>query len=102
MIEASTNRRYWALPDDHPIFPGHFPDQPIVPGALLLDWVVQAVAQRLSRQASQLRIDSAKFLHPVGPNDRVEIILSEGSGNWRFTLKTDAQTIANGIVSLVP
>lgn len=65
------------FPADHPASAGHFPGNPIIPGALLLDEAVAAVAARLERTGVVL-IRVAKFLHPVRPSDAVRM-------QWRFT-----------------
>ena len=57
------------FPVDHPTAAGHFPGNPIIPGAVLLGEVLQAVAGADARFV----IRSAKFLHPVRPGDAVVI-----------------------------
>jgi 3-hydroxyacyl-[acyl-carrier-protein] dehydratase len=59
---------------DHPTGPGHFPGNPMIPGALLLDAVIAAIAGE-SRDAP-MRIRSAKFLRSVRPGEDLDI-------NWR-------------------
>jgi 3-hydroxymyristoyl/3-hydroxydecanoyl-(acyl carrier protein) dehydratase len=59
------------IPADHPTAPGHFPGNPILPGALLLDWVVAAIAGERDGEAVQIK--SAKFLQPVRPGARVAL-----------------------------
>lgn len=51
-------------PLEHPCYAGHFPGEPIVPGVLLLDLIVEA----LRRGAPRL-IDGVKFHHAVRPGD---------------------------------
>ena len=58
-----------AYSTDHPTAAGHFPGNPIIPGALLLDHVLRAMA--LPEALREVR--SAKFLRPVRPGDRVVI-----------------------------
>jgi 3-hydroxymyristoyl/3-hydroxydecanoyl-(acyl carrier protein) dehydratase len=58
---------------DHPTAAGHFPGNPILPGALLLDEVVLAIAAGESRNAGAPMVRSAKFLHPVRPGDRLAL-----------------------------
>jgi len=56
---------------DHPTAAGHFPGNPIIPGAVLLDKVLQAVASAGNGGRSVIR--SAKFLQPVRPGDALVI-----------------------------
>jgi 3-hydroxymyristoyl/3-hydroxydecanoyl-(acyl carrier protein) dehydratase len=46
---------------DHPAAAGHFPDHPIVPGALLLDAVIAAIAGT----AAHVTVRTTKFLQPI-------------------------------------
>ncbi len=59
---------------DHPTGAGHFPGNPIIPGALLLDRILQTVAPGGGR----LDVRVAKFLRPVRPGDVVTF-------RWRET-----------------
>jgi 3-hydroxyacyl-[acyl-carrier-protein] dehydratase len=67
---------------DHPTAAGHFPGNPIIPGAVLLDEVLSAMA---AGGAGFCRIRSAKFLQPVRPGDRILIRWQEmPSGQAKF------------------
>lgn len=54
---------------DHPAGPGHFPGNPIIPGAALLDALLPA----LGAQGEGMRIDAVKFHHPVRPGEAIEV-----------------------------
>lgn len=56
---------------EHPAAPGHFPGDPVVPGALLLDAVIAAIAGGF-RDAPML-IRSAKFLRIVRPGESLAL-----------------------------
>jgi 3-hydroxyacyl-[acyl-carrier-protein] dehydratase len=56
---------------DHPTAAGHFPSSPIIPGALLLDEVVAAIAGAVGRDVVVIR--AAKFLQPVRPGDSLNL-----------------------------
>ena len=56
--------RETVVPADHPAFPGHFPDHPIVPGVVLLELVETLLADNGYRVRG---CPQAKFLIPVAP-----------------------------------
>lgn len=66
------NRIAIAIAPDHPVFAGHFPGHPIVPGALLLAEALQAL-DRVGIATQGCEIASAKFLSPVGPGETVSL-----------------------------
>lgn len=66
----------------HPTAAGHFPSNPIIPGALLLDEVVAAIA---GEAGGVVIIRAAKFLQPVRPGERVNLYWQPiASGGMRF------------------
>jgi 3-hydroxyacyl-[acyl-carrier-protein] dehydratase len=85
---------------DHPTAPGHFPGNPIIPGVLLLDEVVKAVAG-LPDGAGEIVIRSAKFFRPVRPGEGVRLLWQPAAtGMIRFecrTLEDDALAVAGTI-----
>jgi 3-hydroxymyristoyl/3-hydroxydecanoyl-(acyl carrier protein) dehydratase len=91
-----TDRTRLDLPDDHPVFAGHFPAHPIVPGALLLDEVVRLASARLGSTAWTLR--SAKFVHPATPGEALDVILvpSATDNGFDFRIEAGTQLIAAG------
>jgi 3-hydroxyacyl-[acyl-carrier-protein] dehydratase len=87
------------FPADHPTAAGHFPGNPVIPGAVLLDVVVRAVAG--DGPAAPCEIRSAKFLHPVRPGDRLEIRWSAGAGSEvRFEGAVGGRTALTGSLRL--
>lgn len=58
---------------DHPTGDGHFPGNPIIPGALLLAEVLRCIEQAQGLRFVSCNVKSAKFQHPARPGDRVEI-----------------------------
>jgi acyl-CoA synthetase (AMP-forming)/AMP-acid ligase II len=57
---------------DHPTAAGHFPGNPIIPGALLLDAVVDAITAQAG-SADGIHIRSAKFHRPVRPGESIRL-----------------------------
>jgi len=86
----------FSIPADHPSLPGHFPGRPVVPGVVVLDKVMQALAQR-GIAPPAWRLAHVKFLHPLLPEQQAEIVL-EGEGQWRFQEHCAGRTIASGLI----
>jgi 3-hydroxymyristoyl/3-hydroxydecanoyl-(acyl carrier protein) dehydratase len=59
---------------DHPALPGHFPGRPIVPGVMLLDEVLAAIAAGTGLRGA-VRLERVKFASPVGPGEEVAVLL---------------------------
>jgi 3-hydroxyacyl-[acyl-carrier-protein] dehydratase len=75
------------LAADEPSAQGHFPGNPIIPGAVLLREVLRAVAGDGGTACSEIR--SARFFHPVRPGERIVIAWEEKpSGEFAFTCWT--------------
>jgi 3-hydroxyacyl-[acyl-carrier-protein] dehydratase len=76
-------------------FQGHFPEQPIMPGVLILEALAQvAGVLAFSSEASEGRsvyfmsIEKAKFRRPVLPGDqlKLEVKILQRRGNvWKFS-----------------
>lgn len=81
---------------DHPALAGHFPGDPIVPGALILDEVLRAAEQ----WRGQLRLKSVlsvKFTCPLRPGNTFSINLhDEDRAHIVFECWHDGIRLASG------
>ena len=85
---------------DHPASRGHFPGNPIIPGAVLLSETIMAIRPG---SAAPFRIVSAKFLHPARPGDRVTIEFAAAAGGLiRFACTVDGRAVLTGLMSCAP
>ena len=76
--QGDTLRFTREVPVDHPSFAGHFPGQPLLPGALLLaevSEVMQQVPALQARLGATPLLAAAKFLAPVRPGACLAIAL---------------------------
>lgn len=66
----------------HPVFAGHFPGHPVLPGVCQFEIVRHLVQRRAGRLLNARTVRELKFLSPVLPPDdvllRVELVLTEG------------------------
>ncbi|MBL8258884.1 MAG: hypothetical protein JNM60_03605 [Candidatus Competibacteraceae bacterium] len=92
-----TVERSFSIAADHPSLAGHFPGNPIVPGAVILDEVLQAfAAQYPDRNASGMPV--VKFLAPLRPEQTCIVrFLGATAGKLRFEcVREDGQMLAQG------
>ena len=80
------------------MFDGHFPGHPILPGAKLLDLVIERLQVAGVLPAAPIEIASAKFLSTVAPGSRIRVSWTvAGDGSCRFECAQDDRKIANGV-----
>ena len=101
IVELQLGQRIIGLKNvtrNEPFFQGHFPDQPVMPGVLILEVMAQVggilalkTAQSLESPMVYLTgVDKAKFRKPVVPGDqlRVEVeVLRQKRPFWKMAGK---------------
>ena len=85
------------IPVDHPSLPGHFPGNPVVPGVVLLDRVLEAV-ETTHRPLPALRLPQVKFLKPLLPGQAARVQLQGEAPRWRFQVMRGEELLASGDV----
>lgn len=96
---------------NEPQFLGHFPDNPVMPGVLLIEGMAQTagilVLRRTpvveAREVYLLTVDKAKFRKPAVPGDRVEYHVKKSSQRrnmWWYSAeaKVEDKVIAEAVV----
>jgi 3-hydroxyacyl-[acyl-carrier-protein] dehydratase len=69
------------FPEAHPTAAGHFPGNPIIPGAVLLAETLHAIEAGAESAVFPVIVKSAKFFGPTRPGDRVLIEYSRSPGH---------------------
>ena len=61
----------------HPVFAGHFPDQPIVPGVFMIQMILEILSEFITEEIHLKELKSVKFLSFVDPtiNQNLEVKL---------------------------
>lgn len=85
---------------DHPCLPGHFPGQPVVPGVVLLDRMLDAL-EAAHGPLPALRLPQAKFLQPLLPGQEARVAIAGDAPHWRFRIVRveDGALLASGEVA---
>ena len=75
---------YITFLDDEPFFKGHFPDNPIVPGVIIIEALAQAAGVvggqkfvKEKRSVLFMSINSVKFRKPVKPNEKLSLYVNK-------------------------
>jgi acyl-coenzyme A synthetase/AMP-(fatty) acid ligase len=94
-VEASVR----LVPGDHAVAQGHFPGDPIIPGAMLLDEVLRAARTRQGGALSDWDIAWAKFVSPARPGEELRIRLpSRARYELAFECLVGERTVARGLL----
>ena len=90
----------WKISGDEPWLGGHFPGNPIIPGALLLADVLRSIGQATRQHFVSCQVRSAKFQHPVRPGDSVEIEYAiSAQGIIDFKCAVAGIRVLSGVIS---
>ena len=80
---------------EHPIFGGHFPDQPVVPGVCMMQTITEVLESAVQQKVTLKKAGQMKFLNMIDPVKQplvdVTVTYKEEEGGWKVnaTLKRD-------------
>lgn len=105
-LEAKTLNATSVVPDESPVFEGHFPGHPLVPGVLMIETMAQASGILIMHTIDFTKIPllagvkEGKLRNFVGPKTELEIkaeIEHEGSGFavTKAEIRSEGKRIAN-------
>lgn len=80
---------------DHRSLTGHFPDNPVVPGTLILDRVCRVVETHFNN-STLMEVRKVKFIKPLQVGHPFFIKLKRVSEGLDFTCNQHASLIVNG------
>jgi 3-hydroxyacyl-[acyl-carrier-protein] dehydratase len=82
----------------HPIFEGHFPGRPVVPGVCMMQTIKELLERTLDKKVVLRKAASMKFLNMIDPNANPEVTFQlqhkqqEGEIKVTATIKHEALT----------
>ena len=95
-IPLTVSCMHFRIAADHPCLPGHFPGHPLVPGVVVLEQVIAAVAQQHGVAIERLRLPQVKFLAPLYPEQDAQVLLDGELPRVKFQVLGPDGGIARG------
>jgi 3-hydroxymyristoyl/3-hydroxydecanoyl-(acyl carrier protein) dehydratase len=90
------------IPESSPLFAGHFPGHPILPGVAHLALVTRALSDWQGREVALTRVRGWKLRQPVQPGETLEIRLTRrGEGEVDFVLERAGEAVSRGLAEIV-
>jgi len=87
-----------AVPEDLPLFAGHFPGAPILPGVILISWAATCAEAYLGWRGDSRGIDHLKFNAAVWPRETLQLTLSlTPTGGVKFEFQAGGKAKAAGV-----
>ncbi|KAA2285947.1 AMP-binding protein [Arenimonas fontis] len=81
-------------------FQGHFPQQPILPGVVMLDWALRLGREAFGLEGSPQGMEAIKFQQLVRPGQRLRLQLSRLPDALAFRFESERGVHASGRLSL--
>ena len=98
---AAPAQEWQSVPASHPALAGHFPGNPVVPGAWLLALVERAARLQFGDGLQLLGMPDASFRSPLRPDDRFRIVLDRiAQDRVAFRIEGEAALVADGTLLL--
>ncbi|OZI58437.1 AMP-binding protein [Bordetella genomosp. 1] len=89
------------VPLDLPVFPGHFPATPVVPGVVQIEWALAQARAHLRPDLRAGTIENLKFQRLMRPGDRVLLTLrwDDGRAKLGFSFHLAGEPCSSGRIA---
>ena len=95
--DAATFRAVVQLNGQHPVFAGHFPGQPVVPGVFTLQMIKECAAVALGKEVRFAAIQNCKFSRTILPGEHRSLEIhgayAPQAGGWSVNVSVQAGDI---------
>lgn len=106
VLEQNESEGQWtlqlAIPPDLAYFSGHFPQTPVLPGVVQVQWALELSQQLFKPTGKFTGMEVLKFQQLVRPDDRIELHLrfDQERKKLYFTYRNDTATCSSGRILL--
>lgn len=89
------------IPTELAYFPGHFPNLPVLPGVVQIDWAVRYARQYFTLNSGFTTLEHIKFQSIVLPDTKLELLLNwDGQKNQlEFSYTTSERKYSSGRIA---
>ena len=103
ILESNESEYKIRFDASHPIFAGHFPGHPIVPGACLVQVAEELLSAHLGQKIRFTSVRNLKFRHPITPDQEVTLtlMLKEPTLNSQLSILNSQFPILNSQLSIL-
>ncbi len=88
------------IPSVHPSLDGHFPGRPVVPGVVILDYVIDAAERFVPASFVVRGLVQVKFVRVLLPDEEASIELESRDSMLHFSVKVGTDLVARGTLRL--
>ncbi len=79
------------LNSEHPIFDGHFPNNPVTPGVVQLEIIKELVSDFVGRKVNLQTLSNSKFLSILNPLETPKVLVKLSISEHEGTIKVSGQ-----------
>lgn len=92
------------LGPDHDAFSGHFPEMPVLPGVIQIDWAMQLAARCFALREPVARAFQVKFMGIIQPGADLHLTLAldRTARRLSFEYRKDERVMSSGRVMIEP
>ncbi|MDR3350907.1 MAG: beta-hydroxyacyl-ACP dehydratase [Prevotellaceae bacterium] len=95
--DAAAFRAVVRINEGHPVFAGHFPGQPVVPGVFTLQMIKECMAYAWEKEVRFAAIQNCKFSRTILPGERrlleIHCTFAPQPGEWPVTVSVQSGDI---------